>query len=153
MFADIENTQKMKIFKSTNEAETEKYGFEFAKKISAGAVICLNGELGAGKTTFVKGLARGFGVTSRIVSPTYVIIREYEVLGSEIKKLYHLDLYRLTSRKDILGINLHQLLNDKSAVTVIEWPRVAENFVPKNAWTIDFESLDVSIRTISIKHT
>lgn len=137
--------------------ETEEFGTNFAKNLNPGNIICLTGELGAGKTTFVKGLAKGLGIEARIISPTYVVVREHEIESgirnhdSGIERLYHLDLYRLTSEKDVLGIDIHDLLKDKKAVTVIEWPEVARSVIPNHAWIISFEQLDESRRKITIQ--
>lgn len=141
----------------TDPAQTEKLGEEIASQLSSGDVLCLIGELGAGKTTFVKGLAKGLGITTRIMSPTYVVVREHEIerlvvngKRKGIDRLYHLDLYRLTSEKDVLGIDIHTLLKDKNAVTVIEWPELANSFLPPQAWKISFEPGEKNKRKITI---
>lgn len=141
-----------------SEIETERLGKTFAQELQPQDVVCLIGELGAGKTTFVKGLAKGLGIKARITSPTYVVVREHEiqgkggrVKGEGIERLYHLDLYRLTSEKDVLGINIHDLLKDKNVVTVIEWPEVARSLIPSHAWIITFEQTDKNHREITIQ--
>ncbi len=142
---------------SENEQQTLQFGNEFAGRLQPGDVVCLIGELGAGKTTFVKGLAKGLGIEARIISPTYVVVREHErkvksqnSKFKSIERLYHLDLYRLNSEKDVLGIDLHDLLKDKQAVTVIEWPEVAQSIIPNQAWTITFGNISENSRTIKI---
>lgn len=126
---------------SKSSKQTEKIGFEFAKKIKAGDVIYLIGDLGAGKTTFVKGLASGLGIKSRIISPTFVVVREHEVEGS-IKTLYHLDLYRLADKNQAEKIDLADMLHDKKAVIAIEWPEVAFKLVNKKVWSVHFKIID-----------
>jgi tRNA threonylcarbamoyladenosine biosynthesis protein TsaE len=146
----------MEEFISENEEQTIGFGQKFAEKLQPGDVICLIGELGAGKTTFVKGLAKGLGIEARIISPTYVVVREHTLKSgiknqvSKIDKLYHLDLYRLTSEKDVLGIDIHDVMKDKNAVTVIEWPEVALSLIPTHAWKIVFEHASEHSRAIKI---
>lgn len=132
---------------TNNEEETEKLGEEFAKELKTRDVVFLIGELGAGKTTFVKGVAKGLGIESRIISPTFVVLRTHTVKNEElriktqgIKTLYHLDLYRLESVNDIKNIDIDNYANDKTGVVFVEWPEKAEGFI-KPAWEVKFESL------------
>jgi tRNA threonylcarbamoyladenosine biosynthesis protein TsaE len=126
-----------------NSAEdTEKVGERFSKKLKKGDVVFLKGQLGSGKTTFTKGLARGLGISTRIISPTFIVVREHHVddnKNSEIKTLYHLDLYRLNDEKDVLTVDLKDYLKDDEAVTVIEWPEVGQNIIEDKHWSIDFD--------------
>lgn len=136
---------------SKSKSQTEKLGLEFSKKLKPRDVVCLYGELGSGKTTFVKGLARGLNVRSRVISPTFIIIRTHLVAGSEeIDNLYHVDLYRLENLKQIREVGIKDLLRDKKGVTLIEWPEKAERLLPSNRWEIFFTQKDVSTREIII---
>lgn len=83
--------------------------------------LCLWGDLGSGKTTFAKGLARGLGITARMLSPTFIIVRHYPISANE-SVLYHWDLYRTNSRHDLEGLGLSDVINDPYAISVIEWP-------------------------------
>lgn len=144
----------MSEFISTSEEQTFDFGVRFSQHLQPGDVVSLIGELGSGKTTFVKGLAKGLGVPNRIISPTYVVVRQHEVMNnrSGIKTLYHLDLYRLSSENDVLGIDIASLLADKSAVTLIEWPQVASTLIPQVTWEITFEDIADHTRKIHTNH-
>lgn len=119
---------------------TEKAGEEFSKKLNPQDVVFLIGNLGSGKTTFTKGIAKGLGITSRIISPTFVLVRSHDIEKGKIKTLYHLDLYRLQNENDVLGINLTDYLEDERGLVVIEWPEVSQNIVKKKVWKVVFET-------------
>lgn len=129
--------------------ETQKAGEEFSHQLKGGDVLFLFGNLGAGKTTFMQGLAKGLGIEHRIISPTFIIVRSYEVSSDTIKKLYHIDLYRTETRHDLEGIGLMDILEDKNAVVAIEWP---EKFgiLPDQRCEIHFDTVDENKRTITI---
>ena len=103
----------MKVITSSRE-ETIKLGEKFAKNLKSGSVVVLNGEMGAGKTVFVKGIAKGLDISQMIKSPTYTIVREYEGRVP----LYHLDVYRIGDDPD--SIDLDDFLYGEG-VTIIEW--------------------------------
>ena len=102
---------------SHSPAETEALGQLFGRDAKAGMVIALSGDLGAGKTQFVKGLARGLGISMRVHSPTFTLVNEY---GGGRLKLFHLDLYRLETREQILSAGIEEFLKP-DGVSVIEW--------------------------------
>ena len=102
---------------SHSPAETEALGEKFGRAARQGWVIALSGELGAGKTQFVKGLARGLGTSARVHSPTFTLVTEY---GGGRLKLFHLDLYRLETRQQILSAGVEDFLQP-DGVAVIEW--------------------------------
>ena len=107
----------MNTFISHNPAETESLGESFGRAAKRGRVIALSGELGAGKTQLVKGLARGLGITARVHSPTFTLVNEYA--GGRLR-LFHLDLYRLESNAQILAAGLEEFL-PPDGVAVVEW--------------------------------
>ena len=107
----------MSILISHSPAETECLGEKFGQAAGRGCVIALSGELGAGKTQFVRGLARGLGVTTRVHSPTFTLVNEYD--GGRLK-LFHLDLYRLETPEQILSAGIEEFLSP-DGVAVIEW--------------------------------
>lgn len=107
----------MATFISHSPAETEALGESWGGAAERGLVIGLTGELGAGKTQLVKGLARGLGIASRVHSPTFTLVNEYT--GGRLK-LFHLDLYRLETRDQILAAGLEEYLRP-DGVAVIEW--------------------------------
>jgi tRNA threonylcarbamoyladenosine biosynthesis protein TsaE len=107
----------MSTFISHDPAETESLGEAWGRAAQRGQVIALSGELGAGKTQLVKGIARGLGITARVHSPTFTLVNEYD---DGRLRLFHLDLYRLETREQILSAGLEEFL-DPDGVTVIEW--------------------------------
>ncbi len=102
---------------SHSAAETEALGEKFGRAAQLGLVIALSGDLGAGKTQFVKGLARGLGISARVHSPTFTLVNEY---GGGRLKLFHLDLYRLETPAQILSAGVGEFLSP-DGVSVIEW--------------------------------
>lgn len=107
----------MATFISHSPAETETFGERQGRAAERGRVIALSGELGAGKTQLVKGLARGLGIAARVHSPTFTLVNEY---GGGRLRLFHLDLYRLETPAQILSAGLEEFLQPEG-VTVIEW--------------------------------
>jgi len=119
----------MVTFISRSPAETETLGESWGRTAQPGLVIALRGALGAGKTQLVKGLARGLGVTTRVHSPTFTLVNEY---GGGRLRLFHLDLYRLETRAQMLGAGLEEYLQP-DGVAVIEWAeRLNEECQMKN---------------------
>jgi tRNA threonylcarbamoyladenosine biosynthesis protein TsaE len=108
----------MEMVTSHSPGETEALGEQWGRAAKPGWLLGLSGDLGAGKTQLVKGLARGLGIPARVHSPTFTLVNVYS--GGRLQ-LYHLDLYRLEKREEILGAGLEEYLNPKDGVTVIEW--------------------------------
>src|SRR3989338_8005494 len=112
------------IYITKSADETKKIAKELAQKIDHG-VIALVGELGAGKTTFTQGFAKGLGIKDKIISPTFVLIRQHQI--HKLKKtLYHLDLYRLENLKDIKELAIDELAQDGNIV-LVEWAQKAKD--------------------------
>jgi tRNA threonylcarbamoyladenosine biosynthesis protein TsaE len=129
--------------------ETEKLAFELAGKIKKGDVIALYGDLGSGKTTFTRFLVRALGLNSRVQSPTFVIARKYS--NSELT-LNHIDLYRLGTKEEAMDIGMAEFLNDREAITVIEWPEIIEEILPEETIRINFSYTGENDRKISIQN-
>lgn len=131
---------------TTERAEqTEELGFQLASKLHGGEVVLLNGELGAGKTTFSKGLARGLGISDTITSPTFTLLNVYQ--GKELK-LYHFDMYRLTDGSDSdYGFDEYYGLSD--TVCLIEWT-VAHEYFGAKVIKVDIDYLSATERKIKI---
>ena len=102
---------------SRSPAETEALGEQFGRAARHGQVLALSGDLGAGKTQFVRGLARGLGISGRVHSPTFTLVNEY---GGGRLKLFHLDLYRLETAEQILSAGVEEYLSP-DGVSVVEW--------------------------------
>jgi tRNA threonylcarbamoyladenosine biosynthesis protein TsaE len=140
----------MKRIITDNFASTQKLGQEFAESLNGGSVIALHGNLGSGKTTFVQGLAKGLGIEKNIISPTFIIMRTYDVDIKNVKKFYHVDLYRIESEHDVEGLGLLELINDPENIIVIEWPDKIEHLLPEKRIDIYFEYLQDDKRKVSI---
>lgn len=116
-------TQK---FLTHSEDETEQLGYEFAENLQTGDVIALYGDLGSGKTSFIKGVCRFFEVKEPVTSPTFTIMNQYQISkNDEIIMLYHIDLYRINEKKELLDIGFDECLADDSSIKFIEWAEKA----------------------------
>lgn len=132
-------------------------GKKIAKNLSGGEVFGLVGELGAGKTVFVKGLAKGFGITNNISSPTFVLMKVYpveqgksQIKHKNIKYLVHVDAYRLKNIKSWIEVGLEEYLQSKESIVIIEWAEKVRKLMPKKARFINIEHLSASQRRIKI---
>jgi tRNA threonylcarbamoyladenosine biosynthesis protein TsaE len=128
-----------------DEAEMEALGVELAAGLVAGSVLALVGGLGAGKTRFVKGLARGLGFPEEVTSPTFSLVHEYR--GGRLP-LFHFDLYRLKDQQELLGIGWDEFL-DEPGVVVAEWADLFPELLPSAARWLQFEVLPEGGRRIS----
>lgn len=135
---------------SRSEKETYSIAGMVALKASPGDVFALFGELGSGKTTFTKGFGSALGIERHMTSPTFVISKEYIVRSSRIKKLVHVDCYRLSCGEDAENIGLDEYLNGGEAVLLLEWPDRIEEILPENVKRIHFEYVDENTRKITI---
>mgnify|MGYP001269661426 FL=1 len=115
--------------------ETQKFASEFSKTIEMGSIISLNGGLGAGKTTFAQGFARGMGVKQHVGSPTFKLVSEY---SGEKMKLFHVDCYRLSGIEDFLNMGGENLLLLHDGICLFEWASIIEGVLPDNTIIIDF---------------
>jgi len=140
----------MKEIITKNSKATQEFANNFAKNLNSGDILALVGDLGGGKTTFTKGLAYGLGINEKEVSsPTFTSIREYKIKNNpNIKKLFHLDLYRLHSEKEAEELGLHELFEDKSAIIVIEWADRIKKILPKESLIIRFKFINQNTRKI-----
>jgi len=131
---------------SSSLKETENLARKFLTENPDAKLIGLSGDLGSGKTAFVKGLARVLGVKKNITSPTFVIVKLYQ--GKD-HQLVHIDAYRLSSGGDLDAIGFTDLINDRNNVVIIEWPEQVFSQFPAGMNIINFEFLDENKRKIS----
>lgn len=141
-----------KTYTTNSFEDTRQLGRNFASEIFGIQVVALHGDLGSGKTTFVQGFAEGLGITKKIISPTFIIMRTYELKDHQTKKFfYHVDLYRIESIHDVEGLGLLEIMNDPDNIVVIEWPEKIENSLPKDRKDVFFTYIGEDKREILIK--
>ena len=131
---------------SNSPAQTEAVGAALAKVLTPGAVIAYRGDLGAGKTAFTRGLARGLGYTEPVTSPTYTIVNEY--LGGRLP-LFHFDMYRLRSADDLWDIGWDDYL-DRGGVCAVEWSENVTDAL-ENPITVNIEKTGEESRRITVE--
>jgi tRNA threonylcarbamoyladenosine biosynthesis protein TsaE len=130
-------------------AETEAVGEELARGLSGGECIALYGELGAGKTQFVRGLVRGVsGPARRVSSPTFVLLNVYD--GGRLK-VYHLDAYRVGGPADFEAIGFAELLEEPGAIVAVEWADRVEILLPEKTIHVWIDAVDANCRSIRIE--
>lgn len=137
----------MQKFKSRSEQETKKIAEDFAK-LTKSKIFALTGELGVGKTIFVQGFAKGLGITEKIISPTFVLIRQHKIPENN-KTLYHIDLYRLNQGEDFKHLGLNEILSDEKSIVLIEWAEKLKE-LPANIIRIRITKEKDQNRTITI---
>ena len=137
------------MFTSRSAKQTMAFAKKFAKTLKPGSVVALEGDLGAGKTTFIKGLALGLGLKSEdaVTSPTFAIMHVYETKPT----LYHFDLYRLEKVSEVQAIGFEEFIEDPNVICCIEWPQKAGNLIPKSAHRVTLKSTSPTSRNITLK--
>ncbi len=136
------------VVETHSEKETEKFASELAKSIKPGTVIALHGDLGAGKTVFSRGFARGLGITEPISSPTYTIIQEYKV--DTERWFYHMDLYRIDDYVAALAFGVEEYLEEPTAYVLLEWPMRIKELLPVETQHVFIEHLSETARKITL---
>ena len=122
-----------KEYTTAGEEQTEALGFRLGQLIQPGAVIAYTGDLGAGKTAFTRGLARGLGIPDRVTSPTFTIVNEYE--GGRLP-LFHFDMYRLGSSDELFDIGWEDYLA-RGGVCAVEWSENVDDALDDDAIRVD----------------
>ncbi|MDQ0351808.1 tRNA threonylcarbamoyladenosine biosynthesis protein TsaE [Alkalibacillus filiformis] len=130
-------------FKTINETETQRLAKQIGEKLLPNDVVTLDGDLGAGKTTFAKGLAEGLAVKRTVNSPTFTIVKEYK--GR--MPLYHMDVYRLEDSEEDIGFDDYF---NAEGVTVIEWSQFISEFLPEERLQINIEKIDEDQREVTL---
>jgi tRNA threonylcarbamoyladenosine biosynthesis protein TsaE len=141
----------MKKIITNNEKETFDFGLQLGRSCRGGEVFALCGDLGAGKTRLLQGLAQGLGVTRRVNSPTFNILKIYHISGGDrkITDFCHIDAYRLKSAADLEALGIAEYLNSSNTVTAIEWAeKVKKIWSPKTA-VIKIKQLSETTREIT----
>lgn len=140
-----------------SQKETQEFAQKIAQQLiknglkNRAVVVALSGDLGAGKTTFTQGFAKGLGLKEKILSPTFIIMKRFKLLDSNFKYLYHIDCYRLHSEKDLLHLDFKEVLKNQENIVVIEWPEKIKKIIPKkNIIRINFLHLESHQRKLII---
>lgn len=143
----------MEIFTKSAQ-ETQELGEKIGNRLKEGCLICLYGDLGSGKTTFMQGLALGLGIKKRVLSPTFIIMRQYSIENCKLKieNLTHVDLYRINNEHDVEPLGLRELWENSENVVAIEWPEKIERVLPKDRVNIYFQYLRENERSIRIEN-
>ena len=130
---------------TTSPEETESVGFEFAKTLSRGDCLAMKGDLGAGKTAFVRGMAKYLCPKARVQSPTYTIVNSY---GGKIP-LYHFDMYRIDGEESLYSTGFFDYL-DAGGICAVEWSEKIEDFLPDDRYTVTIEKTGEETREITV---
>src|SRR6266545_7010013 len=125
-------------FFSRGPEQTRRIGLRLGGALQVGDVICLQGNLGAGKTTFVQGIAQGWGSLDSVSSPTFIIVNVYR--GADSKQLFHMDAYRLDSTPEAEELDLDSML--AQGPLIIEWPERMDGLVPNERLWINLDHID-----------
>ena len=133
-------------FISHSQLETEEMGQKLAEKLPGGSVVAMYGDLGAGKTAFVRGMAKGMGLSCRVSSPTFTIVNEY--LGE--RELIHFDMYRLSSADELFDIGWEDYLS-RGAVCAVEWSENVQDAFFGDEVVVRIEKLNYTDRKITIE--
>ncbi|MDD5396918.1 MAG: tRNA (adenosine(37)-N6)-threonylcarbamoyltransferase complex ATPase subunit type 1 TsaE [Candidatus Moranbacteria bacterium] len=152
-------------FVTTSSIQTKKLGEILAGEVVGGEIICLAGDLGAGKTTFTQGLLKGLKIKGPYTSPTFTIVKQYNNRAHSIQHgtekqmlhascsmiydIYHIDAYRIKS-KDLLELGFADFAGKKTSITIIEWPEKVRKIIPSDALWLKFEWLSEKERKITI---
>lgn len=136
----------MKEIVSTSTSQTSELGYKLGKLCFPGAVICLNGDLGAGKTTMTKSIAKGLDVQDYVTSPTFTIVNEYEGRYP----VYHFDVYRVSDIDEMYDIGYEEYIYSQG-VCIIEWSNLIEEILPESRIEINISTKTQEERVIQIK--
>ncbi len=138
---------------TSTQIETQDIAKSVASTLQGGDIVLLHGDLGAGKTTFAKGLAEGLGVTDDIVSPTFTLMNIYTLPPnpSHLRQLVHVDTYRLKTEQELIDIGIEDYLGDPETICVIEWPEKIEGLLKdKKVKQVNFTHLKGDERRIEM---
>ena len=134
------------VYITNSEQETEALGQRFGAEVPDGSVVAFYGELGSGKTAFIRGMARGMGIAGAVSSPTFTIVNEYA--GG--RSLFHFDMYRLASADELYDIGWEDYLG-RGGVCAVEWSENVEGAFEGDEITVSFRKLADTVREITVK--
>jgi tRNA threonylcarbamoyladenosine biosynthesis protein TsaE len=137
-------------FISRSPEQTRRIGARLGTQLKGGEVIALTGELGSGKTVLAQGIGTGWGATTPLLSPTYILIRRHTRHQDDVY-LYHIDLYRLTHPQEVYGLGLEDMLEAPDAICVVEWADRAPALFSEVALEVQLRWLDEFCRTLTFQ--
>ena len=136
--------------------QTRKLGIFFAKRIlktslgKKALLLGLEGDLGGGKTCFLQGFAKGLGVKEKVLSPTFVLMKRFQIKDSRFKNFFHIDCYRLKSSREILALGFKKIISEPENIVALEWADKIKNILPKKTIWIKFIFAGKNTRRIEI---
>ena len=137
----------MEVFESKSIADTERIAQTIAEKVKRNGFLALYGGMGAGKTAFTRGLAKGLGLDDHVSSPTFALVHQY---GSGANALYHFDMYRITDSDDLYSTGFYEYL-ERPGIVAAEWCEMIPEDLPEHRYEIRFERVSDSCRNITIE--
>jgi tRNA threonylcarbamoyladenosine biosynthesis protein TsaE len=135
-------------FLSHSPEQTRRVGVRLGEMLNAGHLVCLEGDLGSGKTTLTQGIARGWGALDSVTSPTFVLVNEYHRADAEV--LYHVDAFRLATAQEAGAMGLGELLA-QGRVVVVEWPSHIDSILPPDHLRVGMRWVDDSRRSLQFQ--
>lgn len=138
-------------YTSQNVDQTYIIAQKLASQLRGDEVICLYGDLGSGKTVIAKGLIQFFIPNQRILSPTFIIVRHYKIVNNKIKNIFHADLYRIDSIKEIEHFEFMEFINKSGNVVIIEWADRLKSLLPVRRIDIYIKNIGLNERSIDLK--
>jgi tRNA threonylcarbamoyladenosine biosynthesis protein TsaE len=136
-------------FISRSPDQTRRLGARLGELLQGGEVVCLEGPLGAGKTCMAQGIGRGWGAAEPLVSPTFVLVREYARPADSLR-LHHIDLYRVSGEAEALSLGLEEVLGEPFTICVVEWAERARSLMPESRLWIQLDFADHTSRTMRL---
>lgn len=146
----------MKTIVTHSAEETKTVASDLLNSLHGSNVLALYGDLGGGKTTFSQGIGKALGISNRMISPTFIVIRSYklQVISDKLPftNLYHVDLYRIDMPEEVINLGILDFIKDPKNLVVIEWAEKMGKYLPENRVDIKFEYVDEERRKITIEH-
>ena len=145
-------------FLTKNPKQTKKIGKILAKEIlkihfeKQAFILGLEGDLGGGKTTFLQGFAKGLGIKQKVISPTFVIMKKFDIPHYTFNNLYHLDCYRIEKPKELLSLGFKDIISYPTNIVAIEWVDKIKTLLPKNRLIIKFLFINDTTREIVLEY-
>lgn len=141
---------KLHRYITNSPEETTNLGIKLARERVGKKVFALTGDLGAGKTTFIQGFAKGLGIGEKVISPTFVFVRQYKIPDSKIT-FYHIDLYRADKDTDLSTLGLEEILSNKNSLVLLEWAEKYQRNLPRDCVYININYLSNNQREFIIR--